>query len=98
MPLPSKEDRLEILRAILSKKPLEEGLTAEQLESSFDLANFSGADLNNLVQNAAKEAAWGRWASERIQKVHFEVSAKLSKASLKPQDIEYYESIHRKFK
>lgn len=43
VPLPSREDRVEILSTILKQKPVNREITGEWLESRFDLRNFLGS-------------------------------------------------------
>lgn len=56
--LPNAEDRIEILKTIMSKRPISDDITADMIESNFNLRNYSGADLNALVEAAARDAAW----------------------------------------
>lgn len=98
VPLPSEQDRVDIIRTIIKKRPIDKSLTAEILCEKFDLRNYSGADLNSFVENASKEAAWGIQNSDFIEMVHFELAYKHSKASLKQEDLDYYSYINNKFK
>lgn len=49
VPLPTKQDWLDILKTILKQKPIDESVNESVLEENFDLNNFSGADLNNFI-------------------------------------------------
>ena len=50
--LPGKTERVEILRALLRKKPIDEQLA----EVAFDCDGYSGADLGSLVRKAGQLA------------------------------------------
>ncbi|TBH21351.1 ATP-dependent zinc metalloprotease FtsH [Thermus thermamylovorans] len=66
--LPSLEERKEILLVHMRKKPVDEGV--DPLELAHLTPGFSGADLKNLVNEAALLAA--REGAKRIRKDHFQ--------------------------
>lgn len=98
VPLPNKEERREILKTILLQWPLEICVDVDRLEDYFDLSFYSGADLQAFVESAARNAAWNNFETEKITFKDFIEAYKSSKASLKPEDIEYYDNLYKKFK
>lgn len=53
--LPNKEDRIEILNVYVNKKPIDSNVSINKIADR--TSGFSGADLSNLVNEAAVEAA-----------------------------------------
>ena len=58
VPIPSKEDRLDILKACTRKMPIDKDIDLKTIAYDIKLKNFTGADISALVENAAKNAAW----------------------------------------
>lgn len=54
--LPQPSERLEILKAVSRKTKLDDSVNLELLATNSALDGFSGADLNNLVREAASAA------------------------------------------
>ncbi len=98
--LPSLEERKEILRVHMRGKPVADDVDVAELAQM--TPGFSGADLKNLVNEAALQAA--RENSERIHRQHFltaldKIVLGLERGSLKLSDkekraIAYHEAGH----
>jgi len=98
--LPSLEERKAILRVHMRGKPVADDVDVEELAQM--TPGFSGADLKNLVNEAALQAA--RENGERIRKQHFltaldKIVLGLERGSLKLSDkekraIAYHEAGH----
>jgi ribosome biogenesis ATPase len=97
VPLPSQIDRVKILNTICSKKPLNEDVDIQQLVEKFGFEGFSGADLNSLVETAARKAAWeSEDINEEflgIRQVEFEKAAKEIKPSVGLKERKYYDKL-----
>ena len=98
VPIPSKEDRFDILKALSRKMPIDKDVEQETIAYTDKLANFSGADLSALVENAAKNAAWaGMNLRDSISKEDFEVAMGKTKCSISKDDIKFYKNLTIKF-
>lgn len=91
--LPGPKERVEILRALIRKTPIDEALadTAQAQECS----NFTGADLGNLLRKAGN-CALDR-ESEVVEEHDFVAAMKAIKASVGADDLIKYERIKAKF-
>lgn len=97
VPLPTYEDRLDILRTIISKRPVDEEFKVDIFCKNNCLKNFSGADLNALVEAAARNAAWCGEERSHIVYKDFMIAYSKSKASISDADIKYYEKLYGTF-
>jgi len=70
VPLPDKEDRVDILRTLTKRTPIEDSVDIVQIGSDSRCDGFSGADLAALV----KEAAICALSSVPIEVTHVKVS------------------------
>jgi ribosome biogenesis ATPase len=97
VPLPSKVDRVKILNTICAKKPLNSDVDIQKLVDEFNFEGFSGADLNSLVETAARKAAWesGEVSDEflGIRQVEFKKAAKEIKPSVGMEERKYYDKL-----
>ncbi len=98
VPLPNTDDQIDILRTILKKKPLDQTVDVEKLVKKFNLNNFSGADLNALVEAAARNAAWTEVPKEYIDMEDFVVAYRSAKPSITEDDVRYYQDLLAKFR
>ena len=98
VPMPAKEDRLDIIKTIIKKKPVDSVFDVEAFLNKYELKNYSGADLNALVEAAARNAAWGDEGRHEINTSDFEHAVKNSKPSMNVSDIEYYATLYKTFK
>jgi ribosome biogenesis ATPase len=97
VPLPSQPDRVQILKTICAKKPLSSDVDIEALVAKFKFEGFSGADLNSLVETAARKAAWeseeylnGTEQFQGIRQKEFERAAVEIKPSVSEIEKKYY--------
>lgn len=58
VPLPDAADRKDILRTVMRNKPIDTDITPEKITETFELDNFSGADITAFVEAASRSAAW----------------------------------------
>ena len=102
VPLPSFEDRINILKTISNKKPLGKDVNMDLLVKKFKFDGFSGADLNSLVETAARKAAWESDYSnknefEGVRQKEFERAAVEIKPSVGKTERKYYEDLRDNF-
>lgn len=98
VPLPSHEDRIDILKTLLKKKPVEPNLDIYHLIGEFDFHNFSGADLNAFVEASARAAAWGAQGKQVIDETDFRKGYQESKPSITNEEVRYYEKLKSEFR
>lgn len=104
VPLPSIQDRISILKTICKKKPLANDVNMESLVQKFKFEGFSGADLNSLVETAARKAAWEsedytneNKIFEGIRQKEFERASLEIKPSVGKKESKYYEGLRDNF-
>ncbi|MBE7182627.1 MAG: ATP-binding protein [Terriglobus roseus] len=83
--LPGPEERVEILRALIQKTPIDAGLA----EAARQCDNFSGADLSNLLRKAGQNAL--KRDSETVAENDFTLARQRVKPSV--VDLRKYERI-----
>ena len=94
VPVPTQTDRLEILKTITKKMPMDPEIDLESISKRKELHNFTGADLRSLCENAAKSAAWAEDQSQEfVTAFNFEEAIKKTKSSIKNVDLGYYEKV-----
>lgn len=97
VPLPIFEDRLDILRTIITKRPVDPNFNIDDFSKTHNMDNYSGADLNALVEAAARNAAWSGENRNHINYNDFQVAYSQSKSSISESDIKYYEKLYGTF-
>ncbi|KAK8807589.1 hypothetical protein WA171_000543, partial [Blastocystis sp. BT1] len=95
VPLPSPEDRLDILRTITRKTPLAEDVDLTRIAMDKRCERFSGADLSNLVREASLTAIRpsliaGVPAPSSVTQANFEAALNVVKPSVSEEDLKQY--------
>lgn len=93
VPAPDLASRKSILSHLLRKAPVTDDVDVEVLSERTE--NFSGADLENLCNEAAMCAATRDLAADKITKKDFEDVLTYLRPSLTRQRIEFYETYGR---
>ena len=96
VPVPTQNDRHEILKTLTRTMPLEKDINLEEISNRKELDSFTGADLRSLCENAAMSAAWSKMQSKMtIEMDDFEVAILKTKSSIKGIDLSYYEKLQK---
>ncbi|KAM7457490.1 hypothetical protein BLSTO_01747 [Blastocystis sp. subtype 1] len=95
VPLPSEDDRLDILRTITKHTPLAADVDLERIARDKRCERFSGADLSNLVREATLTAIRpsllsGQPAPSVVTQADFESALQVVKPSVSKEDLEKY--------
>ena len=99
VPVPSEQDRKDILGTVTRKLPLSDDINLEVIAAYPKLQDFTGADLSHFCENAAKLAAWDDTRTEpKIQKRDFERALDKTFTSVSKEDMRYYKELKGKFK
>ena len=93
VPLPDEKSRLDIIKLVLAKCPLDKDVNVSLLAEVTN--GFSGSDLTEICQRAAKSAV--RQSIENdievlIGQQHFEEVMKIARRSVSDNDIAKYEA------
>lgn len=95
--LPTENDRFDILKTIINKRPIDPSFDIKKFANQHPMENYSGADLNALIEAAARNAAWSGDGRNFINYDDFKVAYSQSKASIGESDIKYYEKLYGTF-
>ena len=99
VPVPDHKDRLDILRTVTKKLPLDLDVDLETLAVNPKLNDFTGADLSHLCENAAKIAAWDVLRTEQvILQTDFGSALEKTFCSISREDLKYYAELNGKFR
>jgi transitional endoplasmic reticulum ATPase len=100
IPLPDRDSREGILKAVLRKTPLDEDVDIKEIAKYME--NLSGADITEMCQRAAKIGIrecveWKKSGNEGdpvpcLTKRHFEEAMKNMRRSVSERDLERYEA------
>ncbi len=90
---PNKDARLKILKVHTKKMPLDKDVNLESIAER--TANYSGADLENLVREAGLEAIRENISANKVTMAHFEKALQRIKPSLDEETIKYYEDVSK---
>jgi len=93
--VPSKEGRLEILKIHTKKMPLAKNVDIKFLAEKTE--GYVGADLENLVREAAMLALRKDIKAKQVSKIHFDEAMKKVKPSVSKGDIEKYKKIEEQY-
>jgi transitional endoplasmic reticulum ATPase len=85
VPPPDDDARLEILRVHTREVPLDSSVELEKLADMTD--GFSGADIENLVREAAMAAVRADWKPKLVEMRHFEEALQEVRPSISPDDV-----------
>ncbi|MEM5811935.1 MAG: AAA family ATPase [Candidatus Aenigmatarchaeota archaeon] len=96
IPPPDKQARLEILKIHTKNMPLAKDVDLEEIASKTE--NYSGADLEALVKEAAMSALREDINAKEVKKIHFEEALKKIGPSLTKEMIEYYKKFEERKK
>lgn len=97
VPVPTENDRFDILATIAKKLPLSKNINLQQLSINKKLENFTGADLSHLCENAAKIAAWDdSRTTQEIDTADFEKALETTVCSISKEDLKYYRELNPK--
>ncbi|MCS7123142.1 MAG: CDC48 family AAA ATPase [Candidatus Aenigmarchaeota archaeon] len=88
IPPPDKDARLEILKIHTRNMPLAKDVDLKEIAEKTE--NYSGADLEALVKEAALNALREDMNAKEVRKIHFEEALKKVLPSLSKEMIEYY--------
>jgi SpoVK/Ycf46/Vps4 family AAA+-type ATPase len=95
VPVPTEDDRYDILSTIAKKLPLAKDINLKELSKHKRLENFTGADLSHLCENAAKIAAWDdARLSQVIDTGDFEKALDTTTCSISKDDLKYYRELN----
>jgi transitional endoplasmic reticulum ATPase len=95
IPAPDEESRLEILKVHTKKVPLAKDVELEGLSKS--TANFSGADVEGLVREAAMNALRRDPNVKQVEAKDFEKALSSVKPSIVEIDLEKYEKFQKEY-
>ncbi len=93
--VPDKKARLEILKIHTKNMPLYKDVKLEDFAEKTE--GYVGADLENLVREAAMLALRENIDSEEVKKKHFDDAIKKVKASVGKGDIERYKKVENEY-
>ncbi len=96
VPPPDKKARLEILRIHTRKMPLAEDVDLEKIAALTE--NYSGADLEAVVREAAMIALREDFSASRIFMDHFMKAIKIIRPSITPEMVKFYEDWYKQAK
>ncbi|MFW9788704.1 MAG: CDC48 family AAA ATPase [Candidatus Thorarchaeota archaeon] len=88
VPPPDTDARLEILQVHTRDMPLASDVELEKLADLTE--GFSGADIENLVREAAMAAVRADWKPKPVEMRHFEEAFKEVRPSLSPDDVKRF--------
>lgn len=88
VPPPDVDARLEILQVHTREMPLGSDVELEKLADMTE--GFSGADIENLVREAAMAAVRMDWKPKPVEMRHFEEAFKEVRPSLSPEDVKRF--------
>ena len=93
--VPSKEGRMEILKIHTKKMPLNKDVKLDTIAEKTE--GYVGADVENLVREAAMLALRENINTKEVKKKHFEDALKKVRASVGKGDIEKYKKIEENY-
>ncbi|MEM3437622.1 MAG: CDC48 family AAA ATPase [Nitrososphaerales archaeon] len=96
VPPPDEKTRMEILRMLTSKMPLDNDINLEDIASL--TKGFSGADIDALCREAAIMAMERGLDNQKVKKADFEEAMKKVRPSISPEIEEWYENIYKQLK
>jgi transitional endoplasmic reticulum ATPase len=88
VPPPDRDARVEILKVHTRKMPLADDVSLEKLADMTD--GFSGADIENLVREAAMAAVRGDWKSKPVHMKHFKAALEETRPSISQEDVKRF--------
>ena len=91
VPGPNKEGRLEVLKIHTKKMPLAKDVNLNDIAEKTD--GLVGADLENLVREAAMLALREDMNTKQVSKKHFEKALEKVRPSISKKDMENYQKI-----
>ncbi|XP_051147250.1 cell division control protein 48 homolog C-like [Andrographis paniculata] len=101
VPLPSPDDRGLILKALARKKPIDASVDLIALGRDVACENFSGADLKNLMKEAALAARDDESVSSSetrtIKEVHLKIALGRISRSVSDKQVRNYEHMKERF-
>jgi transitional endoplasmic reticulum ATPase len=88
VPPPDRDARLEILKVHTRKMPLATDVSLEKLADLTD--GFSGADIENLVREAAMAAVRDDWKAKPVHMKHFKAALEETRPSISQEDVKRF--------
>jgi len=88
VPPPEVDARLEILQVHTRDMPLDSSVELEKLADLTE--GFSGADIENLIREAAMTAVRADWKPKPVEMRHFEEALKEVRPSISPEDLKRF--------
>ncbi|MFW9958361.1 MAG: CDC48 family AAA ATPase [Candidatus Odinarchaeota archaeon] len=88
VPPPDRDARIEIFRVHTRKMPLADDVSLEKLADLTD--GYSGADIENLVREAAMTAVRSDWKTKPVHMKHFKAALEETRPSISQEDIKRF--------
>jgi transitional endoplasmic reticulum ATPase len=92
---PNKQGRLQVLKIHTKKMPLSKDIELDNLAEQTE--GYVGADLENLVREAAMIALRENINIKQVSKKHFDEAMKKVRPSVTPKDLETYKKIEQQY-
>jgi transitional endoplasmic reticulum ATPase len=88
VPPPDKDARIEIFKVHTNKMPLADDVSFEKLGEMTE--GYSGADIENLVREAAMAAVRSDWKAKPVHMKHFKDAMEETRPSISPDDMKRF--------
>ena len=95
VPVPRKEGRLQILKIHTKEMPLDKSVNLDKLAEETE--DYTGADLESLVREAAMLALREDMESKKVTRKHFEEAMNKVQPSVSKNDQERYKQVEQKY-
>jgi transitional endoplasmic reticulum ATPase len=88
VPPPDRDARVDIFKVHTRKMPLADDVNLEKLADMTD--GFSGADIENLVREAAMAAVRSDWKTKPVHMKHFKAALEETRPSISQEDVKRF--------
>jgi len=88
VPPPDRDARVEIFKVHTRRMPLADDVSLEKLAEMTD--GFSGADIENLVREAAMAAVRSDWKAKPVHMKHFKSALEETRPSISQEDVKRF--------
>jgi transitional endoplasmic reticulum ATPase len=88
VPPPDRDARVDILKVHTRNMPLADDVSLEKLADMTD--GFSGADIENLVREAAMAAVRSDWKAKPVHMKHFKAALDETRPSISQEDVKRF--------
>jgi transitional endoplasmic reticulum ATPase len=96
VPPPDRDARVDIFKVHTRKMPLADDVNLEKLADMTD--GFSGADIENLVREAAMAAVRSDWKTKPVHMKHFKAALEETRPSISQEDIKRFTELAEQVK